>query len=280
MTMTKTAIVTESSRVLGRPIAKRLAEDGFVVVLNSTGSGYSAEETVAQITKSGGQAIAIHADVTHVDDVKRLFDNTLKQFNRIDVVVGDAGVMVLSPISRGNVKLFDETIRINLRGTFLVLSEAAMRTNQGGRIIAFSSSVLSRNLPSWGPYIASKAGVEGLVRVLANELLWRYVTVNAIAPEHEGGELCIEGESAEEVAQLRKLAPLVGPDELNEIVHIVSFLAGPHGGWVNGQVIPVKGWRDLVSSSSGKRSGKSRYPSALIQSRRESWSTRSGTRAV
>jgi 3-oxoacyl-[acyl-carrier protein] reductase len=259
--MTKTAIITESSRILGAPIARRLAEDGFAVVLNSAWNSHSADVTVAEITRAGGQAIAIHADVTRSDDVVRLFESSLDQFGQIDVVISDVGVMLLSPISNGNLTLFDETCRINLRGTFLVLSQAATHISDGGRIIAFSSNVSKRNPPSYGPYLASKAGVEGLVRVLAHELESRHVTVNAIAPEHEDGELYLEGMSEEEVAELRKLAPPVGPGELNDIVHLVSYLAGPNGGWVNGQVIPVKGGLDLMESS-GRPTGSCQYPSA------------------
>lgn len=259
--MTKTAIVTESSRVLGAPIARRLAEDGFAVVLNSAWNSRGAEETVAEITRARGQATAVHADVTKSEDVARLFDSALEQYGEIDVVISDAGVMLLAPISSGNLTLFDETCRINLRGTFLVLSQAATRIKDGGRIVAFSSNVSKRNPPLYGPYLASKAGVEGLVRVLAHELGPRHVTVNAIAPEHEDGELYLEGMSEEEVAELRKLAPPVGPGELNDIVHMVSFLTGPDGGWVTGEVIPVKGGLDLIESPQ-KQTGTRYYPSA------------------
>lgn len=247
--MTKAAIVTESSRMLGGPIARRLADDGFAVVLNSAGGSHCAEETVAEIAKAGGKAMAIYADLTVADEVERLFESTLRAFGGIDVVLSDAGILVLSSISRGNVGLFDETIRINLRATYLVLSQAATHINDGGRIVAFSSNAIKRNLPSFGPYNASKAGVEELVRVLANELRSRQVAVNAIAPEHEDEELYLESKSEEEIAELRKLAPPVSRSELNDIVHLVSFLVGPCGGWVSGQVIPVKGSLDLIGSS-------------------------------
>lgn len=104
--------------------------------------------------------------------------------------------------------------------------------------------------------------MEALVRVLANELRSRQVTVNAIAPEHEDEELYLEGKSEEEIAQLRKLALPVGPGELNDIVHLVSFLAGPSGGWVSGQVIPVKGGLDLIGPSAGNLRDQSGYTAA------------------
>src|SRR5258708_3990142 len=154
--MRKTAIVTGASRGIGRTIALRLAADGFGVVVNFAGNAAKAEEVV-EITSSGGRGLAVQADVANPEDVKQLFEKTLKAFGQIDVVVNNAGIMPLSPIAKGNVETFDKVIATNLRGTFLVLSQAAQHVAEGGRIIAFSSSVLARRLPTYGPYIASKA---------------------------------------------------------------------------------------------------------------------------
>ncbi len=190
--MRKTAIVTGASRGIGRTIALRLAADGFGVVVNYAGNAAKAEEVVNEITSAGGRALAVQADVANPEDVKQLFEKTLKAFGQIDVVVNNAGIMPLSPIAKGDVETFDKVIATNLRGTFLVLSQAAQHVAEGGRIIAFSSSVLAKNFPAYGPYIASKAGVEGLVHVLANELRGHKITVNAIAPGPVGTELFLE----------------------------------------------------------------------------------------
>src|ERR1700761_725082 len=207
-TMRKTAIVTGSSRGIGRAIALRLAADGFGVVVNYAGNAAKAEEVVNEITSAGGRAIAIQADVANPEDVKQLFEKTLKAYGQIDVVVNNAGIMPLSPIAKGDVETFDKAISTNLRGTFLVFSQAAQHVAQGGRIIAFSSSVLAKSFPTYGAYIASKAGVEGLVPVLANELRGRNITVNAVAPGPVGTELFLDGKTPEQIAQLSKLAPL------------------------------------------------------------------------
>ncbi len=114
-------------------------------------------------------------------------------FGRIDVVVHAAGIMPLFPIEGGDVESFDRVISTNLRGTFLVMAQAARRLPSGGRIIVFSSSVLGKSFPNYGAYIASKAGVEGLVRVLANELRGRNVTVNAVAPGPVATDLFLNG---------------------------------------------------------------------------------------
>jgi 3-oxoacyl-[acyl-carrier protein] reductase len=149
--------------------------------------------------------------------------------------------MPLSPIGKGDAALFDRVIQTNLRGTFLVMAHAARRMAGGGRIIAFSSSVLARSFPSYGPYIASKAGVEGLVHVLANEMRGRRITVNAVAPGPVGTELFLNGKSEEQIAELAKLAPLERLGEPEDIARVVSFLAGPDGGWINSQVLRVNG---------------------------------------
>jgi 3-oxoacyl-[acyl-carrier protein] reductase len=239
--MRKTAIITGASRGIGQAIAKRLASDGFAVVVNYAGNAAKAEETVNEITATGGRAVAIRADVANAEDVHQLFAKTLKEFGQIDVVVNNAGIMPLSPITKDDVETFDKVIATNLRGTFLVLAQAAQHVAEGGRIIAFSSSVLAKSFPSYGPYIASKAGTEGLVRVLANELRGHKVTVNAIAPGPVGTELFLDGKSEEQIAQLSKLAPLERLGEPEDIANVVSFLVGPDGGWVNAQVLRVNG---------------------------------------
>lgn len=149
--------------------------------------------------------------------------------------------MPLSPIAKGDLITFDQVITTNLRGTFLIFAQAAQHLAEGGRIISFSSSVLAKSFPTYGPYIASKAGVEGLVPVLANELRGRNITVNAVAPGPTGTDLFLDGKTPEQIAQLSKLAPLERLGEPEDIAKIVSFLAGPDGGWVNGQTIRANG---------------------------------------
>jgi 3-oxoacyl-[acyl-carrier protein] reductase len=107
--------------------------------------------------------------------------------------------------------------------------------------MAFSSSVIAMAFPTYGPYIASKAGVEGLVRVLANELRGRNITVNALAPGPVATELFLTGKAEAQVEQLRKLPPLERLGQPEDIANLVSFLAGPDGGWVNGQVLRANG---------------------------------------
>jgi len=222
-------------------VARRLASDGFAVVVNYAGYATKAEELATEIKSSGGQAIAVQADVANAADVERLFKETMDTFARINVVVNCAGIMPLSPIAGGDLELFDKVMATNLRGTFLVLGQAARQVSTGGRIIAFSSSVIAKAFPTYGPYIASKAGVEGLVRVLANELRGRDITVNAVAPGPVATELFLTGKTEDQIEQLRKQSPLERLGQPEDISNVVSFLAGPDGGWVNGQILRANG---------------------------------------
>jgi 3-oxoacyl-[acyl-carrier protein] reductase len=239
--MKKIAIVTGASRGIGRAVAKRLAEDGFGVVVNYLSNASEAEQAVIEIQSIGGNAIAVKADVANQADVERLFEETMKKFGSVDVVVHNSGIMPLSPIGKSDVEVFDKVISTNLRGAFLVLAQAAQHIATGGRIIAFSSSVLAKSFPSYGPYIASKAGVEGLVHVLANELRGRNITVNAIAPGPVATELFLKGKSEEQIKQIANMAPLERLGQPTDIASGVSFLAGPDGGWVNSQVLRANG---------------------------------------
>ncbi|HEY3537063.1 MAG TPA: SDR family oxidoreductase [Trinickia sp.] len=235
------AIVTGGSRGIGRAVALRLAKDGFAVIVNFAGGESSAAEVVRQIADAGGRAHAVQADVSIAEDVERLYATAQREFGRVDVVVNSAGVMSVAPIGQGNVDAFDKTIAINLRGTYLMMTQAAQALADGGRFIGFSSSVIAKNFPGYGAYIASKAGVEGLVRVFANELRGRNITVNAVAPGPIATEMFLHGKSPELIEQIAKQAPLERLGEPEEIANVVSFLAGPEGRWINGQVLRVNG---------------------------------------
>jgi 3-oxoacyl-[acyl-carrier protein] reductase len=240
-TQGKVAVVTGASGGIGRAVALRLARDGFRVVLNYAGNAATAEAAVAEIKAADGHAFAVQADVADAAAVERLFQETLGAFGRIDVVVNSAGIMPMGPIAEGSLEAFDRVIATNLRGSFSVMAQAAKHVSKGGRIIMFSSSVIAKSFPNYGPYIASKAGVEGLVPVLANELRGREITVNAVAPGPVSTELFLKGKTEAQIEQFRKLPPLERLGRPEDIADVISFLAGPEGGWVNAQVLRANG---------------------------------------
>ncbi|MFP8965085.1 SDR family oxidoreductase [Pokkaliibacter sp. CJK22405] len=236
----KTALVTGSSRGIGHSIALKLADEGFDIVVNYAGNVQKAEETVAAITDKGRKAIAVQADLSSEADIARLFTE-IEQFGGVDVIVHNAGMMTMSPISAESLEDFDRTIATNLRSTFMLMGKAREVLPDGGRFIALSTSVLAVNYPNYGPYIASKAGVESLVRVFANEMRGRSITVNAVAPGPVATELFFQGKSEELIDRLSKLPPLERLGKPEDIANVVAFLAGPEGGWVNGQILRANG---------------------------------------
>jgi len=239
--LTKSAIVTGASGGIGLAVAKRLAKDGLAICVHYADNPAKAESVVDEVTNAGGKAVAVQADVANAKDVEQLFRGSMDAFGGPDVVVHCAGIMPLFPIASGDVAAFDKVIATNLRGTFLVFAQAAQHVPDGGRIMAFSSSVLAKSFPTYGAYIASKAGVEGLVHVLANELRGRNITVNAVAPGQVRTELFLKGKSDALIDELRKMNPLERLGEPEDFARVVSFLAGPDGGWVNSQVLRVNG---------------------------------------
>lgn len=237
----RTAIVTGASRGIGRAIALRLAADGFAVAVNYVGQQAKADGVVAEIAAAGGRAVAIQADVSKSADAQRLFDEAEAALGPVGVVVNSAGVMIMAKISDADDAAFDRVMAVNVRGTFNVMKQAAQRLGKGGRMINLSSSVVGMKLPAYGPYTASKAAVEMLTRAMAEEMRGRGVTVNAVAPGPTETELFFEGKTGEMVERMKKLSPMERLGQPAEIAAVVAFLAGPDGGWVNGQTIRANG---------------------------------------
>ena len=237
----KVAIVTGSSRGIGAAIAKRLADDGFMVIINYASSANAAEELVKQIEQSGGHAITVKADVSDAAAVARMFDAAEAAYDGVDVLVNNAGIMKLATLAESNDSLFDSQIAINLKGTFNTLREASRRLRSEGRIINLSSSVVGLYQPGYAVYAATKAGIEAMTQVLAKELRGRNITVNNIAPGPTATALFIEGKSAEDIERLAKLAPLERLGQPEDIAGVVAMLASTDGTWINGQTIRVNG---------------------------------------
>jgi 3-oxoacyl-[acyl-carrier protein] reductase len=238
---TRVALVTGASRGIGAAVAKRLAADGYAVAVNYAGNEAAAHATVAAIEQAGGRAIAVRADVADADQVKRMFAAIEDTLGRVDVLVNNAGVLPYVTIAETSDDVFARTMAINVTGTFNTMREAATRMNDGGRIVNFSTSVLHMAPPTYGVYAATKGAVEALTRVFAKELRGRAITCNAVGPGPVATELFLNGKSEELVQQIARSAPLERLGEPDDIARVVSFLAGPDGSWVNGQVLRANG---------------------------------------
>ena len=174
--MPRTAIITGASRGIGAVVAERLASDGFQIVVNYAGNESGASAVVDKIKTAGGRAITARADVSKAVEVVRMFDAAEKQFGGVDVLVNNAGIMMLSNVATETDELFDRQVAVNLKGSFNALREGARRLRNGGRIISFSSSVVRLRLETYGVYSATKAAVEALTAVLSKELRGRSIT--------------------------------------------------------------------------------------------------------
>jgi 3-oxoacyl-[acyl-carrier protein] reductase len=237
------AIVTGASRGIGAAIARRLAADGYAVVVNFAGRAADAEQVVASITAQGGNALAVQADVADPLAVRALFDTALAHFGRIDVLINNAGVMpsALPMLGDTDDQAFDRLIGVNLKGTFNTLREAATKMAHDGRIVNFSSSVIGLALPGYAVYAATKAAVEVMSNIMAKEMRGKGIRVNAIAPGPTATDLFLDGKTPEQVARLANAAPLERLGTPEDIAAAVAFLVGPDGGWINGQTLRANG---------------------------------------
>ena len=241
MAIDRVALVTGASRGIGAAVAERLARDGFAVAINYAGESAPARALADKIVAAGGRAEAVQADVSDAGAVAAMFDAVEAAFGGLDVLVNNAGIMKLAPIAEIDDALFDQTIAVNLKGVFNGLRQAAKRMRNGGRIISLSSSVVGLYQPTYGVYAATKAAVEAMTHVLAKKVRGRNITVNAVAPGPTGTELFLKGKPREAVDNMAKMAPLERLAEPGDIAGVVSLLAGPDGGWINGQVLRANG---------------------------------------
>lgn len=237
----KVALITGAARGIGASIAERLADDGFAVMINYAESAGPAEELASKITAAGGRAATSKANIGRSDDVQRLFAETAAAFGGVDVLVNNAGVMSLANIADIDDAAIERMVDINLKGSLYTMREAAKHMRPGGRIVNFSTSIVGTLLPTYGVYAATKAGVEALTAILAKEMRGRNITVNAVAPGPTATDMFLTGKPPELIERFAKMTPLERLGTTADIAAVVSFLAGPDGGWVNGQTIRANG---------------------------------------
>lgn len=236
----KVAIVTGSSRGIGRAIVERFAQDGAAVVVNYARSGGEARNVVTGIEAKGGKAIAIQADVSAVSDIRRLFRETITKFGRVDIVVNNAGASANpTPIAEVTEDDFDSTFAVFGRGPFFVMQEAARALPDGGRIINISTVGTALLPPFTSTYVGSKAAVEAFSAVLAAELAPRRITVNCVLPG--AVETKLLRELPKEVQSAYEQRTPLGIGQPREIAGVVSLLAGEEGRWITNEKIRCDG---------------------------------------
>ena len=237
----KVIIITGSSRGIGMTIAKTLAKNGAKVVVNCSGSEETAKSVVNEIVQSGGQAIAIKADVSKSEDVKILFQKTIEKFEKIDVLINNAGIAIYKLIKDTTDEDFDRIFDVNVKGVFNTMREASTLLADNGRIINFSSSVTRLMLPTYGTYSATKAAVEQLTRVFAKEVGTKGITVNSISPGPVNTELFKQGKNEEVIKRLASMSAFNRIGEPEDIAKIILFLVDDDSKWITGQNIGANG---------------------------------------
>ncbi len=238
----KVAVVTGSSRGIGRAIALRLAAEGAKVVVNYRGNEAAANEVVAQIKAGGGEAIAVQADVSDVAQAEALIEAARKAFGRVDILVNNAGTTRDTLIMRMSEEDWDVVLDTNLKGAFNCIKAAtrSMMRQRYGRIVNITSvSGLAGN-PGQANYASAKAGLIGLTKTVAKELGSRNITCNAVAPGYVPTDLTASL-PPELVQQAVERTPLGRTGTPEDIAAAVAFLASDEAGFITGQVLAVDG---------------------------------------
>ena len=235
----KLAVVTGASSGIGKGIAERLALNGASVIVNYGKSAGKAKDVVAGIESRGGKAWAVQADMSNVADIRRLFEYAVDQGGSVDIVVTNAGMFWMKPLSDVTEEEFDTMFALNTKGTFFSLQEAARRISDGGRIINISTGATSITFPGGAVYSGSKAAGEQFTKILAKELGARSITVNTVSPGFTDTEMLPQDPEFREMG--KNMSPLGRIGHVKDIADVVAFLAGPEGGWITGQNIQAGG---------------------------------------
>jgi NAD(P)-dependent dehydrogenase (short-subunit alcohol dehydrogenase family) len=238
----KVAIVTGARNNLGRGFAIALARNGADVVVHfhREATRDQAEETARLVQEQGVRAILVSGDLSQVSNVRRLFDEAVKAFGRVDIVVQNAGYLVKKPLAEITEEDYDRVAGINSKGTFFIMQEAIRRIADNGRIINIGTSLLASTIGNYSAYAGTKAAMEDFTRAVAREVDWqRNITVNTIAPGPVDTPFFRGPESPEAIAAITRLAGRLG--EIDDIVPLVEFLASPQSRWVNAQTIFING---------------------------------------
>jgi 3-oxoacyl-[acyl-carrier protein] reductase len=236
----KVALVTGGSRGIGAAIAKRLAADGASVAITYAKDAGAAFAVVKAIERDGGKAVAIQADATDVEAVKRAVEKTVATFGRLDVLVNNAGTAIPKPFEEATLEEIDRVIAINVRGVFVATQAALKHMKTGGRVIMIGSAVGERvAAPGLVPYAGTKGAVKMFTQALAREIGSRGITVNNVQPGPIDTEL--NPASGDWAVPQKAATALDRYGRVDEIAAMVAFVAGPESSYITGANLTVDG---------------------------------------
>ena len=241
----KVAIVTGSSRGIGKAVAERFAREGARIVVNYVRNRKAADAVVAGIRKASGEAVAVKADVSKRADAERLIKSAIRAFGRLDIVVSNAGIVIDRPFIESTDEDWIASIENNLHGFFNVCQAALkpMLKQKWGRIIATCScitEVADFGGNKFSVCTASKGGITAMLRPIAAEVAREGVTVNGVSPGYIATEMLGEIDAAGLEATLG-LVPMRRYGKPEEIAAAMAFLASDDAAYITGQVLRVNG---------------------------------------
>jgi 3-oxoacyl-[acyl-carrier protein] reductase len=240
----KVAVVTGASKGIGASIAKHFAAEGAAVVVNYASSQEAADRVVEEITSTGGNAIAIQADVSKKAEIEQLFAKTQHAFGRLDILVNNAGIYEYLPLEDITEQHFHKQFDLNVLGLLLTTQQAVKYIgSEGGSIINIGSIASTSPIPYGSVYTATKASVDVITKTLAKELGPRKIRVNSINPG------MVETEGAREVGaigsdfqkQVEAQTPLGRIGQPEGIAGAAVFFASSNSNWITGEILPVGG---------------------------------------
>ncbi|MDV6168668.1 glucose 1-dehydrogenase [Flavobacterium sp. DG1-102-2] len=240
----KVAVITGASKGIGAGIAKAFAAAGARVVVNYATDKAGAERIVSTIEAAGGKAIAVHADVTRLEDVTLMFQETKDTFGQLDILVNNAGVFAFEPLEAVSEESFHRQYNTHVLGNLLCSQKAVeLFGDRGGSIINISSTVSTNPMAGLVVYCSAKAAVDTFTKVLAKELGPKNIRVNTIAPgvtDTEGNHTAgIIGGDLEK--QMVAMTPLGRTGQPEDVAKVAVFLASGDAGWLTGERITAAG---------------------------------------
>jgi 3-oxoacyl-[acyl-carrier protein] reductase len=240
----KVAVVTGASKGIGAAIAERFAAEGASVVVNYASSKSGADAVVARIKQKEGKAVAVQADVSNLESIRRLFAESKKAFGKVDILVNNASVYDFQPLELITEEHFHRQFNLNVLGLLFATQEAAKQFGpEGGNIINISSVAASIAIPNASVYAATKAAVNAITRSLAKELGPRKIRVNSINPgmvETEGVHAAgiVESDFRKQIEAATPLGRIGQPDD---IAPSAVFLASSEASWITGESYYISG---------------------------------------
>ncbi len=245
----KVALVTGSSRSIGKGIAQALAQEGALVAINYSSNQNAADATVKEIEAAGGQAFAVKGNIGSLQDIEKLFadmDTQLQErtgSNSIDILVNNAGVIEFGTVEISSEEAFDKVFSVNVKGTYFVTQQALKRMPNGGRIINTTSTAARITEPDYGIYSMSKGTIEVFTKTLAKELGSRNITVNAVSPGWIETDLNRDfwQKNPEVPAQAARMSALGRTGTVSDVAGVALFLASAEASFVTGQILEASG---------------------------------------